>query len=100
MPVSPSVEDSPSTSGSSLFSSGSKLQFMRTLDTLKIGDSGTILSIRLPEQEAQRLTEMGLTVGASIKVQRLAPLGDPMEIIVRGYHLSLRKSEAAGIEIQ
>lgn len=72
---------------------------MPTLDTLKIGESGKIISVRLPEQEAQRLSEMGLTVGASIKVQRLAPLGDPMEIVVRGYHLSLRKSEASGIEV-
>jgi Fe2+ transport system protein FeoA len=73
---------------------------MRTLDTLKIGDSGKIVSIRLPAAEAQRLTEMGLTVGASIKVQRLAPFGDPMEIVVRGYHLSLRKAEAGGIEVE
>jgi Fe2+ transport system protein FeoA len=73
--------------------------FMPTLDTLKIGESATIVSIRLPAAEAQRLTEMGLTIGAQVKVQKLAPLGDPMEIIVRGYHLSLRKTEASGIEV-
>lgn len=73
---------------------------MPTLDTLKIGQSARIVSVRLPASEAQRLTEMGLTAGASVKVQKLAPLGDPMEIVVRGYHLSLRKSEAAGIEIE
>ena len=73
---------------------------MPTLDTLKIGDTGKIVAIRLPATDAQRLTEMGLTVGASIKVQRLAPFGDPMEIVVRGYHLSLRKSEAGGIEVE
>ena len=72
---------------------------MPTLDTLKIGESATIVSIRLPAAEAQRLTEMGLTVGASVKLQKLAPLGDPMEIVVRGYHLSLRKAEASGIEV-
>ena len=73
---------------------------MRTLDTLKIGDSGKIISIRLPATEAQRLTEMGLTAGALIKVERLSPFGDPMEIVVRGYHLSLRKAEASGIEVE
>jgi len=72
---------------------------MPTLDSLKAGESGKIVSIHLPAQDAQRLTEMGLTVGASIKVERLAPFGDPMEIVVRGYHLSLRKSEASGIEV-
>lgn len=72
---------------------------MRTLDTMKIGESGKIVSIHLPAQEAQRLSEMGLTVGAAVKVQRLAPLGDPMEIVIRGYHLSLRKSEASGVEV-
>jgi Fe2+ transport system protein FeoA len=76
------------------------MNIMPTLDTLKIGESARIVSIRLPASEAQRLTEMGLTAGASVKVQKLAPLGDPMEIVVRGYHLSLRKSEAAGIEIE
>ena len=73
---------------------------MRTLDMLNVGDSGKIVAIRLAPTEAQRLTEMGLTVGASIKVQRLAPFGDPMEIVIRGYHLSLRKSEASGIDVE
>ncbi len=73
---------------------------MPTLNTLKIGEAGRIVAIRLPAAEAQRLTEMGLTIGASIKVQRLAPFGDPMEIVVRGYHLSLRKAEASGIEVE
>ena len=72
---------------------------MPTLDSLKVGESARIISIHLPAQEAQRLTEMGLTVGASVKVERLAPFGDPMELVVRGYHLSLRKSEASGIEV-
>ena len=71
-----------------------------TLDTLKIGDSGKIVSIRLPATDARRLAEMGLTVGAFVKVQKLAPFGDPMEIVVRGYHLSLRQLEASGIEVE
>lgn len=72
---------------------------MPTLDTLQIGQSAIIVAIRLPEDEARRLTEMGLTIGASVKVQKLAPFGDPMEIVIRGYHLSLRKAEARGIEV-
>ena len=73
---------------------------MPTLDSLKIGESAKIKAISLPEQDARRLTEMGLTIGASIKVQKLAPLGDPMEVVIRGYHLSLRKAEARGIEVE
>ena len=43
--------------------------------------------------------EMGLTIGATIEVVRFAPLGDPMELKVRGFHLSLRKADAAGIQV-
>jgi Fe2+ transport system protein FeoA len=73
---------------------------MPTLDTLKIGESGKIVSVQLGEEEARRLSEMGLTVGASIRVHKFAPFGDPMEVVVRGYHLSLRKAEAKGIVIE
>ncbi|MBV9463904.1 MAG: ferrous iron transport protein A [Verrucomicrobiae bacterium] len=72
---------------------------MPTLDQLPIGQSAKIVSVRLPESEARRLSEMGLTAGASVKVIRLSPFGDPMEITVRGYHLSLHKAEASGIEV-
>ena len=44
--------------------------------------------------------EMGLTVGAAIEVVRFAPLGDPMEVKVRGAHISLRKADAAGVRVQ
>jgi len=48
----------------------------------------------------QRLLEMGLFEGTDVEVVRFAPLGDPMEILVQGYHLSLRKSEAALVEVE
>ena len=73
---------------------------MPTLDTLKLGEAGKIVAVQLPEDEARRLCEMGLTVGASVRVHKFAPFGDPMEVVVRGYHLSLRKAEAKGIMIE
>ena len=73
---------------------------MMSLDSLAAGQSGRISRLDLKPSEGQRLTEMGLTVGATVKVLRLAPLGDPIEILVRGYHLSLRKSEARLIEVE
>ena len=48
----------------------------------------------------KRITEMGLTTGTVIEVERVAPLGDPVEMKVKGYHLSLRKDEASKIEVE
>lgn len=72
---------------------------MRTLDQLKPGDSGTVGELRGEGAVHQRLLEMGVIEGAGVEVVRMAPLGDPMEIIVQGYHLSLRKSEAALVSL-
>jgi len=69
------------------------------LDTLKIGEKARVLGFNLPEEHRQRLLEMGLTVGAECAVIRFAPMGDPIDIKVRGYQLSLRKREAAGVRI-
>ncbi len=68
-----------------------------SLSLLPLGQKGRVVSISLPEEQRQRLLEMGLTVGAQLEVVRYAPLGDPVDIKVRGYHLSLRKNEAAGV---
>lgn len=73
---------------------------MVSLDLLEVGQSGRILRLDFKASEGQRFAEMGLTAGATLKVLKLAPLGDPMEILVRGYHLSLRKSDARLIEIE
>jgi len=69
------------------------------LSTLPIGLRGRVVSFDLPPEQRQRLLEMGLTVGIEFQVIRYAPLGDPLEIKVRGYNLSLRKSDAARIQV-
>jgi Fe2+ transport system protein FeoA len=70
-----------------------------TLAEMPIAGRGRVREMALPPDTHQRLMEMGLTRGATIEVVRYAPMGDPIEIRVRGYHLSLRRSEAAGISI-
>jgi ferrous iron transport protein A len=65
------------------------------------GERGTVRSFSTPAFEVRhRLMEMGLTMGAAIEVIRLAPMGDPIEISVRGYRLSLRRKEASAVMIQ
>ena len=67
------------------------------LTSLPVGASGTVQEIRLPASSRPRLMEMGLLIGTSIELIRFAPLGDPVEIKVRGYYLTLRKHEAEQI---
>jgi Fe2+ transport system protein FeoA len=69
------------------------------LNTLAIGQEARVERIRGGRASAQRLQEMGLIAGTTVKILRYAPLGDPMEILLRGYHLTLRKDEAANIEV-
>lgn len=69
------------------------------LSALTVGQRGRITGFSLRPEQRQRLLEMGLTMGAEFEVVRFAPLGDPMEIKVRGYYLSLRKNEASGVQI-
>ncbi len=70
------------------------------LDGLAIGREATITRVRGERAAVQRLQEMGLIAGTTVKVLKFAPLGDPIEILLRGYHLTLRKAEAAQIEVQ
>jgi len=70
-----------------------------TLNDLKPGESGRIKNV-YANNLRKRIIDMGLTNGTTIKVKKLAPLGDPIEIVVRGYFLTLRKSEARTIEIE
>ena len=70
-----------------------------TLDKLLKGMQGTIVEINANRALKRRLLDMGLTRGAPIQVVHTAPLGDPIEIIVKGYRLTLRKNEAATITI-
>lgn len=69
------------------------------LSALPIGQKARVLGFDLPPEQHQRLLEMGLTVGTQCEVIRYAPLGDPIDIKVRGYHLSLRKKDAAGVHV-
>lgn len=71
-----------------------------TLDQLKPGDSARIVEISGDDEAADRLMEMGLVEGTPLQVVRFAPLGDPIEIAARGYHLTLRKAEAAGVVVE
>ena len=71
-----------------------------TLSALPLGQKGRVLGFSLPPEQRQRLLEMGLTVGAQFEVVRFAPMGDPIDIKVRGYHLSLRKKDAAGVRVE
>ena len=68
-----------------------------TLANLGVGQKGRVTGFDLPAVPRQRLLEMGVTMGTTFEVIRFAPLGDPIDIKVRGYHLSLRKHEAAGV---
>ena len=68
-----------------------------TVANFAAGQKGRVTGFDLPPEQRQRLLEMGMTVGAEFSIVRFAPLGDPIELKVRGYHLSLRKHEAAGI---
>jgi ferrous iron transport protein A len=70
------------------------------LTALKIGAAATVSEIKLRPEERGRLLEMGLLVGTHIQLVRFAPLGDPVEIKVRGYHLTLRRQEAEQIWVQ
>lgn len=66
----------------------------RPLTSLAPGSKGVVTSIGVPAAHRARLLEMGLLVGTPLEVVRFAPLGDPVEIRIRGYNLSLRRHEA------
>ena len=69
------------------------------MDQLQIGQRGEIVALEEDSPITQRIEEMGVTPGEEIEVIRLAPMGDPIEIKIRGYMLSLRKDEAQGIKV-
>lgn len=67
------------------------------LSDLQPGDQGEVDQVKAQGPIRQRLLEMGFIRGAHLKVEKLAPLGDPMELVIKGYHLSLRRDESACI---
>ena len=70
-----------------------------TLDQLPLGKTAKVAKLTGTPSVRRRLMEMGITPSATIEAIRWAPLGDPLDIKVRGYHLSLRREEAASVEI-
>ena len=72
----------------------------KTLDKFNIGESGTVIKVDGERKIKRRLYDMGITNGAEIYLRKKAPLGDPIEVSVRSYELSLRKSEAACITLE
>ena len=71
-----------------------------TLSQLKVGESGTVTAVIGEGAIRRRLFDMGITPGAEMYLRKKAPLGDPIEIAIRGYELTLRKAEAAHVEIK
>ena len=70
-----------------------------TLNDIKIGGTCKVSRLNDSGEIRRRIMDMGITRGAEISVLKVAPLGDPIDLSVRGYHLSLRRSDAANIEV-
>lgn len=73
---------------------------MKTLRNVHVGDSVRVVKLHGEGAIRRRIMDMGVTKGAEVFVRKVAPLGDPIEINIRGYELSVRKSDAAMIEVQ
>jgi ferrous iron transport protein A len=72
---------------------------MRTLRNVKVGETVTVKKISGEGAVKRRIMDMGITKGVELKIRKVAPLGDPVEITVRGYELSLRKADAECVEL-
>ena len=72
----------------------------RTLHDVSVGETVTVKAIRGEGAVKRRIMDMGITKGVEISVRKVAPLGDPMELTVRGYELSIRKADAELIEVE
>lgn len=73
---------------------------MKTLKDLKVGQKSRVVKLHGEGPVKRRIMDMGITKGVEIYVRKVAPLGDPMELNLRGYELSLRKADAAMVEIE
>lgn len=73
---------------------------MTTLREVKVGDNVMVTKINGTGAVKRRIMDMGITKGVEIEVRRVAPLGDPIELTVRGYQLSIRKADAQMIEVE
>lgn len=73
---------------------------MKTLKDVAVGQTCTVVKLHGEGPTKRRIMDMGITKGVDILVRKVAPLGDPMELNVRGYELSIRKADAEEIEVQ
>ncbi len=73
---------------------------MKLLSQLAIGERATVIAVNGEGAIRRRLFDMGITPGAEVYLRKKAPLGDPIEIAIRGYELTLRKTEAAHVEVK
>ena len=72
---------------------------MKTIGDMKIGETAKVVRLSGEGAVKRRIMDMGLTKGAQVTVRKVAPLGDPIELTVRGYELSIRKDEASKVEV-
>lgn len=72
---------------------------MKSLKDVKVGETATVVKLHGEGATKRRIMDMGITKGVQVLVRKVAPLGDPMELSVRGYELSVRKADAEMIEI-
>lgn len=73
---------------------------MKTLQNMPVGSTCTVVKLHGVGATKRRIMDMGLTKGVTVHIQKVAPLGDPLELTVRGYELSLRKADAQLIEVE
>ncbi len=73
---------------------------MKTLKNAKIGDTVTVVKLHGEGAVKRRIMDMGITKGVTLQIRKVAPLGDPIEVTVRDYELSIRKADADMIEIE
>ena len=73
---------------------------MKTLRDVKVGETATVVKLHGEGAVKRRIMDMGITRGVEVYVRKLAPLGDPIEVNVRNYELSLRKADAESIEVE
>ena len=73
---------------------------MKTLKTVKVGETVKVIKLHGEGATKRRIMDMGLTNGVEVFVRKVAPLGDPIEVTVRGYELSIRKADAEMIEVE
>jgi len=73
---------------------------LKTLREVKVGETATVVKLHGEGATKRRIMDMGLTKGTEVYIRKVAPLGDPVEITIRGYELSIRKADAELIEVE